>query len=106
MAASRADAELLTVEVAYALPEHQHIVELRVPVGTAPREAVAMAQLERYFPQLPSEAFLEAPLGIFGRLVKRPESEPLRHGDRVEVYRPLKIDPKAARLARAARQRR
>jgi putative ubiquitin-RnfH superfamily antitoxin RatB of RatAB toxin-antitoxin module len=98
------DTELLTVEVAYALPERQCIVELQVPAGTTPRQAVAMARLETHFPQLPPETFLEASLGIFGKLVKQPESEPLRDGDRVEVYRPLKIDPKAARLARAERQ--
>lgn len=96
----------LTVEVAYALPEHQCIVELQVPAGTTPRQAVAMARLETRFPQLPPETFIEASLGVFGRLVKYPENESLRHGDRVEVYRPLKIDPKAARLARAERQRR
>ncbi|HSH48433.1 MAG TPA: RnfH family protein [Halomonas sp.] len=99
------EAELITVEVAYALPERQRIVELQVPEGTTPRQAVAMARLDAHFPQLPPKAFVEASLGIFGKLVKDPDREPLRDGDRVEVYRLLKIDPKAARQARAQRQR-
>lgn len=98
------EAELITVEVAYALPERQRVVALQVPEGTTPRQAVAMARLEDHFPHVPPETFVEASLGIFGKLVKDPDREPLRDGDRVEVYRPLKVDPKAARLARAQRQ--
>ena len=37
-------------------------------------------------------------LGIWGR--RQPPAQPLRDGDRVEVYRPLKVDPKEARRLR------
>ncbi|WP_027965568.1 RnfH family protein [Halomonas halocynthiae] len=93
----------LAVEVAFALPERQCIVELQVVEGTTAREAVAMARLENYFPQLSSSSFTQASLGIFGKQLKQPEVHVVREGDRVEVYRPLNIDPKAARLARAKR---
>ena len=43
-------------------------------------------------------------LGIFGKALREPDTLLLRDGDRVEVYRPLAIDPKAARLERAKRQ--
>ncbi|WP_136254864.1 RnfH family protein [Onishia niordana] len=93
----------IRVEVAYALPTRQKIVELNVPAETTARQAVVLAELPRYFPELPVETFLEADLGIFGKALRDPENHTLREGDRVEVYRPLKIDPKAARAARAAK---
>ncbi|HBM84553.1 MAG TPA: RnfH family protein, partial [Halieaceae bacterium] len=43
----------------------------------------------------------DARLGIFGKLVAADQA--LRAGDRVEIYRPLKADPKEVRKARAAR---
>lgn len=96
------DAErLLLVEVAFALPEKQRIVSLKVPPGTTARQAVALAALEREFSELPLAAFSEADLGIFGKLLRDPEGHQLRAGDRVEVYRPLEIDPKEARTRRA-----
>lgn len=97
-------AEALTVEVAFALPSKQRIVALRVPEGTTARQAVALADLPALFPDLPSDTFAQAPLGIFGKALREPDTHPLRDGDRVEVYRPLAIDPKAARLERAKRQ--
>jgi len=95
---------VLKVEVAFALPHKQRIVALAVPEGTTARQAVEMADLPSLFQELPSDTFLEAPLGIFGKAIRHPDKEPLREGDRVEVYRPLQIDPKAARLERAKRQ--
>ncbi|MBE0399995.1 RnfH family protein [Halomonas sp. FME1] len=97
-------AETLTVEVAYALPHKQRLVALRVPEGTTARQAVERADLPALFPELPSGTFEQAPLGIFGKALRSPDTQALREGDRVEVYRPLAIDPKAARLERAKRQ--
>ena len=94
----------IAVEVAFALPHKQRIVALKVPSGTTARAAVAMADLPSLFQELPAETFEQAPLGIFGKALRHPDKEPLREGDRVEVYRPLQIDPKAARLERAKRQ--
>lgn len=96
----------LTVEVAFALPERQKIVALAVPAGTTAREAVRLASLERYFPDLPTDTFEHAELGIFGKRLRDPEGHALRAGDRVEIYRPLRIDPKQARIKRAARSER
>jgi sulfur carrier protein len=39
---------------------------------------------------------------VWGRRV--PLDTPLRDGDRVEVYRPLRVDPKVARRERFVRQ--
>lgn len=97
-------ADTLAVEVAFALPSKQRIVALRVPEGTTARQAVALADLPALFPDLPDETFSQAPLGIFGKALRDPDTQLLREGDRVEVYRPLAIDPKVARLERAKRQ--
>lgn len=97
---------MLEVEVAFALPERQRIIPLAVPEGTTARQAVAMAGLEEAFPELPPTTFREADLGIFGRRLRDPDAMRLRAGDRVEVYRPLQLDPKAARSARAAHEKR
>ncbi|MHB0774695.1 RnfH family protein [Halomonas sp. WWR20] len=93
----------MTVEVAFALPDRQRIVPLHVPPGTTAREAVERAGLPGYFPDLPATLFERANLGVFGKLLRDPEAYTLSAGDRVEVYRPLKIDPKQARAERAAR---
>ncbi|MFB9869251.1 RnfH family protein [Vreelandella sulfidaeris] len=96
--------ETLAIEVAYALPSKQRIVALRVPEGTTAHQAVDLANLPALFPEVPGESFARAPLGVFGKALRDPDTQPLREGDRVEVYRPLAIDPKAARLERAKRQ--
>jgi len=97
---------MLEVEVAFALPERQRIMPLSVPAGTTARQAVAMARLEVAFPEYSPVIFREADLGIFGKRLRDPDAVRLRDGDRVEVYRPLQIDPKAARIERAADERR
>ena len=94
------------MEVAFALPEHQAVVALNVPLGTTASEAVALADLPRCFPELAPETVARADLGIFGRRLRDPMAHRLRAGDRVELYRPLIIDPKAARLARASADKR
>lgn len=92
----------IPIEVAFALPERQAVVALSVPLGTTASEAVALADLPARFPELPAEALAGVDLGIFGKRLREPGGHRLRAGDRVELYRPLLIDPKRARLARAA----
>ena len=92
-----AESEHITVEVAYALPHQQVLLELRVPAGTTAREAVRRSGIGASFPDLDVEA---ADLGVFGKVVKGDSA--LREGDRVEIYRPLIADPKEVRRLRAA----
>ncbi|MHA7815328.1 MAG: RnfH family protein [Pseudohaliea sp.] len=91
------EGELIPVEVAYALPERQLIVPLEVTAGTTALEAAQQSGIEQEFPGLVIDAGTS--LGIFGQAV--PPQQALNPGDRVEIYRPLKADPKAARKARA-----
>lgn len=89
---------MMRVEVAFATPERQEIVSLMVPDGTSMKEAVTRSGIQQLFPDHDLSA---ADMGVFGKVVKNPASHPLRDGDRVEIYRPLIIDPKQARLNRA-----
>lgn len=89
------------IEVAYARPEKQKLLALQVPEGTSVRQAAEMAQMEAFFPDLDSS---QAALGIFGKKVAKPEEQQVKEGDRVEIYRPLIADPKAARAKRAEKK--
>ncbi len=92
-------AESVTVEVAYGTDKRQFLRRFNVPEGTQAREAVHLSGLAAAFP----DADLNAPLGIFGKVV--PDHTPVRENDRIELYRPLKIDPKEARRLRVAQKR-
>lgn len=89
------------VEVAYARPDKQEIVPVTVPDGTTALEAVKLSGIVGIFPEVDPDAI---DMGIFGKVIKDPAAHELREGDRVELYRPLKIDPKQARLNRAKKK--
>jgi len=89
------------VEVAYAIPERQHVAALTLPAGSTAIEAVRASGIEQEFPGLSVDEGTR--LGVFGQVIAH--STPLQEGDRVEIYRPLLADPKAVRKARAARSR-
>ena len=86
------------IEVAYATPDKQIIVECRIEPGTTPREAVRASGIDRHFPGLDLE---KADLGVFGKVIA--DDYQLEEGDRIEIYRPLIADPKEIRRQRAAR---
>ena len=90
--------QTITVEVAYALPHKQAIVEVEVAEGTSALDACRESGIIKQFPDIDLD---NAKLGIFGKAVS--PSQALRAGDRVEIYRPLIADPKEVRKARAAR---
>jgi putative ubiquitin-RnfH superfamily antitoxin RatB of RatAB toxin-antitoxin module len=89
--------EDLTVEIVFAAPESQLLLELRLPPGTTVAEAIDASRLQERFPDY---SFGELPVGVWGRIVS-PAHE-LQPGDRVEIYRELEIDPMAARRVRAS----
>ncbi len=91
----------IRVEVAYALPDQQKIVTVDVMPGTTAVDAVKMSGISNLFPEIDLAV---NKMGIFGKAISNPETHELREGDRVEIYRPLKIDPKQARLNRAKKK--
>jgi len=85
----------MKVEVIYALPCCASTVRLDLPAGATVRDALACCGFE-VDPK--KQAF-----GVFGK--RAPLEHPLADGDRVEIYRPLAVDPKEARRRRARRRR-
>jgi putative ubiquitin-RnfH superfamily antitoxin RatB of RatAB toxin-antitoxin module len=96
-----AAAETLSATVVYAMPERQLVLPVLVPAGSTLRDAVVASGLLTQEPSLDAGRL---DLGVFNR--PRPADTLLRAGDRVEVYRPLTIDPKEARRVRAEVRRR
>ena len=86
----------ITITVTYALPQQQVLRELTVPVGTTARMAVQLSKLAEAFPEIDAT---HCKLGVFGTLVH--DAYCLNDGDRLEIYRPLLIDPKVSRRQRA-----
>ncbi|MBT6278288.1 MAG: RnfH family protein [Chromatiales bacterium] len=87
----------MLVEVAYALPDCQTVVELDVEEGTTAGAAIERSGILDTYPQLRG---VTLDLGVFGELVSL--DQPLEEGDRVEIYRPLIADPREQRRRRAA----
>lgn len=85
------------VEVVYALPQRIWRTELSLPAGSTAAIAVEASRLRERIPAL---ADVELDLGVFSHPCSG--ARVLRDGDRVEIYRPLLIDPKDARRRRAA----
>jgi putative ubiquitin-RnfH superfamily antitoxin RatB of RatAB toxin-antitoxin module len=91
------DEALLTIEVVFALPSRQELMSLTVSPGTTAEMVMRQSAISDLFPE---EDFSDYQLGIWGKLVTRSYS--LKDGDRLEIYRPLLIDPREARRALAA----
>jgi len=90
--------EEMTVEVAYALPDRQVIIELVVDRGTTLERALDLSGIVGQFAEIDLD---KNKVGIFGKLAKL--SDKLQPGDRVEIYRPLIADPREVRKQRAAK---
>lgn len=87
---------LFQIEVAYALPHVQILKKLNVPTGCTVEQAVILSGIMDQFPEID---LTKNKLGIFSRFTQ-PDT-PLQPYDRIEIYRPLVIDPKDARRMRA-----
>ena len=79
----------MRIEVVYAWPERAEVVEVRLPAGATVRDAMLASGLQG------------VQVGIFGKRVTMETR--LADGDRVEIYRPLAMDPKETRRRRARR---
>ncbi len=88
-------AETIRVEVACAEPGRAFLRAVTLPAGATVADAVAASGLVAAWPGV---TVADDRLGVFGRRVA--SRQVLRDGDRVEVYRPLVLDPKEARRRR------
>lgn len=86
----------LSIDVCYALPDRQVLRRMQFDTPVTISEAIAASGLAPEFPEID---LTTNKVGIFG---KRSALEAqLRDGDRVEIYRPLIVDPKESRRRRA-----
>jgi putative ubiquitin-RnfH superfamily antitoxin RatB of RatAB toxin-antitoxin module len=89
-------AESFSIEIAYALPQKQELVHLKLPAGSTVQQAIEASGLKQKHPEID---LAKNKVGVFGKLSKL--DAPLRDRDRVEIYRPLIADPKEVRKKRA-----
>jgi hypothetical protein len=101
-----AAATLKTCVVAYATPERQHLWAVQLPREATIADAIEAARVAAEG----SDAgpgpipWNSAPVGIFGEL--RTRDHVPEDGDRIELYRPLKDDPRERRRQRVNAGRR
>ena len=88
--------KMISVEVAYALPTKQSIVELAVKSDSSVEEVIAASNIQTLYPDIELD---KAKVGIWSRVVKLRDK--VKEGDRIEIYRPLIADPKEVRKRRA-----
>ena len=89
--------EKINIEIAYAEAERQHLEKLSVTKGMTVGKALKLPmQLKNNFANLRID---KAAVGIFSKHVSM--DRVLNDGDRIEIYRPLLLDPKEARRKRA-----
>ncbi len=91
-----AKGDLVSVEVAYALPDEQIILKVDVAAGTSLKGAIERSGIQQRFPQIDLQ---RDRIGIYSRIANLEDT--VAPGDRIEIYRPLLADPKEARRKRA-----
>jgi len=80
------------VEIVFASPDRQLLKIVLVAAGDTVADVVANSGLREDFPEFQIDGLA---LGIWGREVERKQA--VKDGDRIEIYRPLEMDPREAR---------
>jgi hypothetical protein len=91
---------MLSIEVCYALPGGQTLIAVELPDGATVQQALDASGILKRYPQI---NLAGQKVGVFGKL--KPLDAVLADHDRVEIYRPLMVDPKAARQRRVEKTR-
>ena len=87
--------EKISIEVAYATIETQITIPLTVPAHTTVEQAIEQSNLLQQFPEIDLS---KNTVGIFSQ--KADLQDFVKNHDRVEIYRPLLLDPKQKRHQR------
>jgi len=88
--------KMLNVEVCYALPDKQTLLSLNVEASATIEDIIHQSGILELHPEIDLSS---NKVGVFSKLSKL--SDTLHEGDRIEIYRPLLIDPKEVRKQRA-----
>ncbi len=87
---------MIGVEIAYASDSQQKVISLEVAADSSVLHAIEQSGILQQFTQIDLTTMK---VGIFGRLVAL--TDPIQPGDRIEIYRPLQVDPKQKRRTKA-----
>ena len=90
----------MRVELVYADPAREVLIGFDARPGSTVHDCVERSGLFRLVPDLRD---IRIGFAVFGRRAEA--ADPVSDGDRIEVLRPLEIDPKEARRRRARRAR-
>lgn len=91
----------MIVTVVYAGPDRQLVIRVEVSVGVTVEGAIVASGVLSLEPDLTLQAL---DVGVWNRVAELEQL--VRDGDRIEIYRPLQVDPKEARRIRADIRRR
>lgn len=90
----------LSIEVCYALANEQALITVDLPEGATLQQAIDASGILQRYPQI--DLGMQK-VGVFGKL--KPLDTVLADHDRVEIYRPLLVDPKLSRQRRVEKTR-
>ena len=93
--------KLISIEVAYALPDEQIILDVDIEPTDTVETAIRKSGILEQFSEID---LTKSRVGIFGKMSKLDKT--LNERDRIEIYRPLIADPKEVRKKRAAEGKR
>jgi len=85
-----------SIELTYATAKRQVLLELTVAAGQTVGQVIDESGI---YVEFPNQGLETADVGVWGHSVER--SHVVRDGDRIEIYRPLHMDPRDARRSRA-----
>ena len=88
----------ISVIVVYARARNQAVRSVELDAPSSVGAAIKASRLLEEFPEI---ELSRTPVGIFGKPASL--DAPLRHGDQVEIYRPLATEPRESRRLRASR---
>ncbi|MRX28543.1 RnfH family protein [Kangiella sp. HZ709] len=88
--------DTIKAEVAYALPDKQTLLSLQVDKDDSLEVIIKASGILELYPEIDLAV---SKVGIFSKLAKLTDT--LHDGDRIEIYRPLIVDPKEVRKQRA-----
>ena len=93
-------ANKITVEVAYASTINYKLIKVTLEEGASVKDAILASGMLSHYPEIDLN---KQKVGIFSKPCQLQDR--IKANDRIEIYRPLTIDPKEARRAKAKKLR-
>lgn len=90
---------MINAEIVYATPEKHYLLALALPENCSVAHAISLSGILTQCDELAQQDVASLNVGIFS--IPCALEREVKHGDRIEIYRPLRHDPKEARRMRA-----